>query len=153
GSLDHAGRFRLLRKQLIQSVDLHELQAGIFEDLLARYDREDLFHGAVGARVAIVPRIRAETAVLCDEAVIHSPGIDADAVQRQLAIADRDADRVLNLVPEPQRVPVERAKYSYRSIRKAVNLFDREPAVLQSARDGAAAFGAEIKRKILAHEK
>ena len=40
----------------IQRVDLHELHAGVTEHLVARHHCEDLFHHAVGARVAIMPR-------------------------------------------------------------------------------------------------
>ena len=140
-------------KQLIQRIELHELYAGIAENLLARHRREQLLHHAVGARVAIMARRIEQQAVGAQQAVIDSPGIDADAVERQLALARCHRDAVLDLVPETQCVPVKRALHAHGSIGEAVQFFYGQLAGGEAAQQRAPAFGAQIDGEVVAHGK
>ena len=63
-------RFEELRRrpdgqQLKERVELHELQAGLGENLRARHFFEGLFHHAVGAGVAVMIRLAEHFVVSC----------------------------------------------------------------------------------------
>ena len=60
-------------------------------------------------------------------------------------------DAVLDLVPQTQRVPVQRALHAHRRIGKAVQFFDTE-SPSRTAEHRAPALGAQIDRKVVAHE-
>ena len=130
--------------QLIQRVDLHELNAGVAEDLVARHGFEELLHHPVVARVAVVAGIIEQQPVTAEQCAIDAPGIDADAVEREFALAGGDGDAVLNLVPQAQDVPVECALHADRRIGKPVEFLHGKPAAGKAAQQRAPTLGAEI---------
>ena len=69
----------LHRQQLEQRVELHELQAGMAEDLLAADDAEGLGHRVVGAAVAVMVGIAEQLVAASEQAEVDAPGVDADA--------------------------------------------------------------------------
>src|ERR1019366_891747 len=125
-------------------VEPHELDAGIAEDLVARHHFEELVHDAVGARVAVVARGIDEQAVGAEQSEIDAPGVDADAVEGEFALAGGDSDAMLDLVPEAQDVPVERAGHADRGIGEAVEFLHGKLAAGEAAEQSASALGAEI---------
>ena len=139
--------------QLVQRIDLHELNAGILEHLLARNALEDLFHHAVVPGIAIVPGLLHELAIGAEKAEIHAPGIHADTVQRQIPLAHGHVQTVADLLPETLRVPAQRITVSYRGIGEAVQFVDLQLSVGKLSCDGAAALGPEIEGQVLTHER
>ena len=119
------------------------------EHLRARHHAEDLLHHAVGARVAIVPRIIGQRAVRAQQGEIHAPGIDADAIEPQLAFPPGDGQAALDLVPQPQRVPIKRVEHAHRRVGEAVQFFDFQPAAIEGAQHGASAFRAQVESQIV----
>src|SRR5262249_54017876 len=111
---------QLFRIELAECVDLHELDAGVAEDLIARYNGKQLVHGRGIAAIAIMARIAAELSVGADQRVIDTPGVDPDAIEREPAIPHPDREAMLDLVPETQGVPIERAHHANGRVRKAV---------------------------------
>ena len=89
-------------------------------------------------------RIIEQQAVAAQQCEIDAPGIDADAVEDEFALAGGDGDAVLNLVPQPQDVPVERALHADRRIGKAVELLHGQSVAGEAAQQRAPTLGAEI---------
>ena len=112
--------------ELVKRVDLHELDAGLFENLFARHSFERLLHHSVVTRVSIMARIFDQAAVRREQREIHAPGVDCDAVQLKMPVASRQRQRMLHFVPEPQRVPIKRRKHGYRRVGKTMQFFECE---------------------------
>ena len=144
GGVDEARRRAAGGVQLIQRVERQELDAGDGVDLVGRDAFEHGLHDAVGALVAIVIRVLQEDALLADERVVAAPGVDADAVDRR---GGRALHPLLDLEPDAQDVPVERAVLADRLVDEAVDLADVEHARAEPAEHGAAALGSEIERQ------
>src|SRR5256885_2168847 len=71
------------------------------------------------------------------------------AVRREAGEADgrRCLQRLRDLGPQPQHVPVERAVLTDRAVREAADLIEPEHAAAQVADDRPSAFSAEIERE------
>src|SRR5262249_52876698 len=106
GGVDDARRVAARRVELKQRVDLKELDAGDFVDALAADALEDLLHDPLVAEVAVVIRVLEEIAALADERIVDAPSIERDAVESTLA---RAIERALNVVPQAEDVPAQRA--------------------------------------------
>ena len=75
----HLGVFDLLRQELDQGVELHELDAGRGEDLGARHAAERLsLHGIIAA-VAVMVRQPHQPVVAVEQPIVHAPGVDPQA--------------------------------------------------------------------------
>jgi hypothetical protein len=96
--------------ELEERVELHELDAGGSEDLVAGEFGEDFFEVAIGAGVAVVDGVCEELAAVVEEAEVDAPGVDADAVEGlALELAGGGAEAGLDVLPEGQQVPLEGA--------------------------------------------
>ena len=93
-----------------------------------------------------------QQSVGAEQPVIHAPGIDADAVELELAFAGGDADALLNLMPETERVPIQGAQHAHRRIREAMQFLNFELAAGKAAKQRAPALGPQIDRQIVTHE-
>lgn len=86
----------------------------------------------------------AEFAVGVEEAVVHAPRVDGDAVENELLVPAGDAKAFADVVKEAERIPIQAIREAHGLVEKTMQLFEAEPATLQGAEHGAAAFGAEI---------
>jgi hypothetical protein len=94
--------------ELEEGVELHELDAGGCEDLVAGEFGEDFFEVAIGAGVAVVDGVCEELAAVVEEAEVDAPGVDADAVEGlALELAGGGAEAGLDVLPEGEEVPLE----------------------------------------------
>ena len=138
-----------MRVELEQRVERQELDAGHRVDLVGRQALEDRLHDAVGTAVTVVVGVLEQAAVLGDERVIATPGVDANAVE---GCRGQALERPPHLQPQPEDVPLQTAALPYGVVWKPVQLPDVEQAVVQPPENGAAAFRAEIERqKLSAH--
>ena len=71
GAIRHAGAH--VRRQLVERVERHELDARARVDLLARHEREHPVHGVGGAVVAVADWLFHQRAVAVEERVIDAP--------------------------------------------------------------------------------
>jgi hypothetical protein len=119
-------RRRLARGiELVQRVDRQELAAGARVDPLARHFLEHLRHRVVGAMVAVVIGIFEQVALLADEAVIASPGVDADALER---CARHTTQAAGHLQPQAQHVPAQRPVDAHGLVQEAAHFGQAEDA-------------------------
>ncbi len=142
--VDEAGGRAACGVQLIERVEGQELNAGDRVDLVGRNAFEDGLHDAVGALVAIVIRVLEQHALLADERVVAPPGVDADAFDRR---GGRPLHPLLDLEPDPQHIPLERAVLSNGLVDEAVDLADVENARAEPPEHSAAALGSEVERQ------
>ena len=116
-------------------------------DAIAAHAREDFFHHAFVAQVAIVIRVLEQRAALVEQGVVDAPGVHADAVEAHLP---RAIERARDVAPQAERVPPQRAILAERLVREAADFVNRERAVLGELRgDGASAFRPEIEGEVL----
>src|SRR5260370_30658498 len=130
--------------QLIQTVELHKLYAGLGEDFFARHNREGLLQHSVIPRIAIMARIVDQRAVGAEQREVHAPRINSNAVQGDLSLAAADGKRVPNLVEQAQHVPIKTVRKAHWSVWKTVQLFQRELARVKGSENRAAALRAQI---------
>jgi hypothetical protein len=120
----------LLRGELVERVELQELQPrGGVEPCRVQL-RVDLGDGGAAAFVAVAVRLRGEFAVLVDQAVVHRPGVDADAGDRFPALNCRLAsgsETGKHLGEEGVEVPAEAAVGLHHSVGETVHDVERGP--------------------------
>ena len=134
-------------KQLIERVQLHELQAGGREDLVAGHDRLGGSEHSLGTGIAVADGIGQQRAVGRQEGEVNAPGIDADAPHRA-AMADCGGPQAGDhLLPQPHQIPDEFAPHRDRSVLEAVNLFQFQQPAVESPRHDPPAGGAQIDRQ------
>ena len=89
--------------------------------------------------------------VAVEQAVVHAPGVDAEAVERtDVRLAERE-QALLELVEEIGQVPVKHAVHFNVVVFKAVQLTQAELAAIQLAKNRAAVAGAEVECKKIFH--
>src|SRR4051812_30255136 len=99
GTLQLAGRLLVMREKLDESIDGHELYAGVRVDVLTRHLREHPLHHPVCAMVTVVERLAAQEPLRVHQPVIDAPRIDAHALKRASFLA-RLAQASERLIPE-----------------------------------------------------
>src|ERR1035441_3186154 len=109
------------------------------------------FEHSVGARVAIVARVIHQRAVRTQESKVDAPGVNSDAVQRQLPLPAADGKRLPDFVEQPECIPIKAREQTYGRVWKAVQFFECEPAVLKRAKYRAPSFGPQIDSQKPAH--
>jgi hypothetical protein len=134
--------------ELVDGVDRHELDAGAGEDRVAPEPGADVLHHAVGARVAVGDRLFEDPAAAVDQAIVHAPGVDADAGDWGAARRGRRAGRrhpVAEPLLETREIPSQVPGREPRSVGEAVHLLERERRPGRLADQGPAAARAEIE--------
>ncbi len=121
------------------------------EDLGARHHGEGLLEHAVVARVAVVHGTGDQRAIAADQPEVHAPGVHADSVEAQLALASGDGEPAPDFVEQPERVPLQARGRADGIVGEAMQLLKLEPAVFESAENGAPALGAQIEGEVLSH--
>ena len=96
-----------------------------------------------------MPRIIGQRTVHPQQREVDAPRIDADTVEPQLPFPPGDGQAALDLVPQPQRVPIEGVEHAHRRVGEAVQFFDGEPAAGQRAEHRASALRAQIESQIV----
>ena len=134
----------LLRIELEDGVEVHDLDASDAVEFIARDDAEHLFGDALGVGVTVGPGPLEQLAVGSDGTEIDAPGVYTDgfdlvaklgcALQAGLQVAEK-------LVG----VPVETPALFLGPVGEAMDLFHREFTVLETAHDGASAGGAKVE--------
>ena len=149
GGVDELRRGAARGVELIQRVEGQELDAGDRVDLLPRHDLPDGFHDPVGTGIAIVVRVFEQVAVLAEERVVASPGVDADALERG---AGGVVETAPDLEPQPEDVPLERSAVPDRLVGEPAHLVQGEGARVQPSEHRPSALRAEIDcEKVSSH--
>ena len=100
---------------------------------------------AIGARIA------KQMAVAVEQAVVHAPGVDADAVEITDIFLLEGKQAKLELIVEIRQIPIEYAVHLDVVIFEAVQLAHFEPVAVELAEDRAAIAGAKVKGKQILH--
>ena len=100
---------------------------------------------AIGARIA------KQMAVAVEQAVVHAPGVDADAVEITDVFLLEGKQAKLELIVEIRQIPIEYAVHLDVVVFEAVQLLHGDLAVFQPAEDRAAIAGAKVKGKQILH--
>ena len=143
-----SGRVCLVRQQLEQRVELHELQAGLGEDFRARHLLEGLLHHPVGAGVAVGVRLAQHFVAAGEQHVVHAPGVRADGDDGLAVFLRREGEAVLDFGPEPHDIPAERVAQVHGAVGEAVDFFEADGLAVPEAGHHAAAFSAEVNGEI-----
>jgi hypothetical protein len=131
-----------------QSAELHELKAGLLENLGARNLAKRLLQHAVGAPVTVVVRLAEHFAALGQQDVIDAPGVGADGDDLLSVRLRRQAQAVLDFVPEADDVPAHRIRQQDRSVREAVHFLQPDLLPVPDPRDDPSALRPEIHTEI-----
>ena len=151
----HFGVFDLLREQLEERVELHELDAGRGEDLVARHAAERLSHawcrcGCRGSDTAARPAGRCGRAAHSPRPRCRSPGWQARAPQHATAFLQP----FLDLHEKPRRIPVQAvaagAGKMHRPVGEAMDFFERQPLAVEPSDDRPPARRAEVEGEVVA---
>src|SRR6266446_7241969 len=115
----------LVRVKLEKRVEWQKLDACALVQHVTGNACEDLFHHAVRAVVAILEGLSKQETTGVHQAIIDSPGIDADTVKRSshLPGLPQSGD---HLVPQPQDIPEAVPAQCHRAVGKAVRLFQAQ---------------------------
>ena len=105
------------RVELKQSVELHELQPGVFKDLLPRDDFHHPFHHSVRARIAVVIGIADQHTVAVKQGIVHTPSVDPE---RDRHVGSGRSQAHLHFIEQPQRIPMQAAQHTNARVRKAM---------------------------------
>ncbi len=130
---------------LIERIELHELDAGGPEDLLARDDGEDLFHLAVRAAVTVVMRIGEQRAGGIEQGEIHPPRVQPQ--RSKLILAGGEPQPLLHLLEQTQHIPVQPIGNPHGDVRKPVNHLKIQNVSAQLPHHRASTLGPEIQRE------
>jgi hypothetical protein len=71
-----------------------------------------------------------ERAIAADQREVHAPGVHADSVEAQFALAPGDGEPETDFVEEPERVPIEARGRADGMVGEAMQLLKFEPAVI-----------------------
>ena len=124
-------------QKLEHRVQLHELDARFLIKLLARDDFERFIDHALCAKIAVVNGIFHEAPELVQQAEVDAPGVDADAVEAAFQFCLDDT--LLDLIKQPQRIPVCCAAHVDGIVGKPMDFFQRDFAVGKRAENSASA--------------
>src|SRR4029079_12209671 len=131
-------------EKLIERVELHELEAGGFENSLARDNRKRLVENADGATVAVVVRNSKQLVVFVQKTEIDAPGIDTDAgnlVRIELA---GSAEAAGGMLPETHQRPMHVLSRMDAAVVETIDLFERQLLPIKKAGADPAAGGTEV---------
>ena len=86
-----------------------------------------------------------------DQAVVHAPGVDAEA-DDVVVFPGGPAKSLLHLLEERGEVPVKVAADAYLTVGEAVQFVEHQPATVVAPGNHATASGAEVYRDERAHD-
>ena len=152
-------RLRIFQRHVALALTAVELIDGVevlVGDAGARKERREiddlpgllkiLVHcAAIGARIA------KQMAVAVEQAVVHAPGVDADAVEITDIFLLEGKQAKLELIVEIRQIPIEYAVHLNVVIFEAVQLLHGDLAVFQLSEDRAAIAGAKVKGEQILH--
>ena len=136
--------------QLINRIERLELNARLFVQRFERNARVHLGHGGFGAQIAVTDHVAHEISRFVDERVIHAPGVDSHGAGNFTELL-RPFQPVQHFPEQPLCVPGQPVSRPLRKIGKAVNLFEYELSVLQTAEDVPPGRRADIDRQKSIH--
>lgn len=131
--------------ELEHRIDVHDLVAGEVVECFRGNELRRLVRQTGSSRIAVMVRIAKKLAVFADQSVVHAPCVDADAVKSARRMCLLQAS--LDLVQEPEHVPIEMSAAGNRLIRKPVYLLHGDPPVGKPGEHCTSARCAEIERK------
>ena len=138
----------LQRQQLVEGVELHELQTGLREDFRTRHPPEGFFHHAVCPGVPVMKRLAEQFAVLRQQRKVHAPGVSAHRDDVPSVFFARQRQAVLDLGPEAQHIPAQRARQRHRAVGKTMEFLQPKGFTIPQPGDDASAFSAEINSQM-----
>ena len=128
---EHARVLDLERKQLIERVEIHELQAGGREDVRPRNDLFGSGEHAIRAGIAIADGIGEQGVIRTDEGEVDAPCVDADGRNRTAVPVRSQAKACNHLLPEPHEIPDELAVHRNRPVLEPMNLLQFEQPTVE----------------------
>ncbi len=136
-------------QQLVERVELHELQAGVAENLFAADQGERLFHHAVGAAVAIVIGVAQQFIAGGQQTEIDAPGVDAHAgYGRRPSRGGRRPQALADVGPQSQQVPVQMSGRLDGAVLEAVDFLQPQLPAVEPSQDVTAAGCPHVNRQI-----
>ena len=138
----HLRRLLFYGQQLEQCVDGHDLIARCPIERPGVHCTQRLLHHSGSAAVAVVHRVFQQCSVFAQQTKIHTPGIEADAVDRA-----RLSQPCAHLIHQCGKVPAQASVLFPWAILKTVHLFVRKRRTVVHRFDGSAAGSSEIKGK------
>ena len=130
--------------ELVDGVEGHGADAG------AAVQGGEIHHRVGGGHIlvggtTIRPGISQQMTVLVQQAVVHTPGVDAHAVQITDAQALEGQQALLHLAEQIGQIPIEHAVHFDIVVFKAVQLLHHDLIAVKGTQNGAAIAGAQIK--------
>src|SRR5688500_11448633 len=117
--------------ELVERVDWKELATGAGEDLGAGDDLEDLLHSAPGQLVTVMGGVADQLSVAIEQYKVASPGVDGETLDLpQPGVAGR-GDPLLDLVQQPQNVPVQATGGADGIVAEAVDLVNVQALAIE----------------------
>ena len=132
--------------QLVESVDLHELNAGCAIDVRLSDFFNQRFHDAVRARIAVRVGLFNQFAGGIEQRVVHPPGIDAKRVELMSMIRCL-AQPLFQRLQKGAGVPTQTTRGLHRLIAEAMDFFNSQPTLRKGAEDRTAAGRSKIERQ------
>lgn len=133
--------------ELVECVEGQTLDAGPRIQRLRWYAPVDLLRYPRGALVAVMVGVAQQPPRRVQQREVHPPGVDADPGGRPVLLRGVLRESRLDLLPEPQRVPIETAHHLRRVIRKAVQLAQIEAPPVPPPDHYTATGGAQVDRE------
>ena len=135
---------RLAAAELIEGVEVHGGNAGAGEERLKGDGLPNPLHVGIH-RVAVRAGVAQQAAVAVQKAVVHAPGVDAEAVQLPQLGSAEGMEALLHLLVEVEAVPVQHAAQAYIVVFIAVQLFHGDFFAVKPAQNGPAIAGAQVE--------
>ena len=141
----------MIRKELIDCVERHQLDPGLGVKFFFRQDLMDVIHCRHEAGIPVAVRLPDGLAVP-EKDHVHAPGIDgegADITVRRAGFFQP----FLQLVGECGEIPVESAVFFIRMIGETVDFLQLQFAFFHPTDDRAPAGRAQVKCQMFAHDQ
>ena len=137
---------QLAAVELIDGVEVHRRNAGTGKERRKINGLPDGLHIRID-RVSIRTGIGEQVAVLVEQAVVHAPSVDADAVQLSNVRVFERQKALLQLAIQIRQIPVEHAVHLDVVVLKPVQLAHRDLLAVELAENGTPVACTEIKRQ------
>ena len=132
--------------ELIDGVEVHRRNAGTGKERRKINGLPDGLHIRID-RVSIRTGIGEQVAVLVEQAVVHAPSVDADAVQFPDVRVFERQKALLQLAIQIRQIPVEHTVHFDIVVFKPVQLAHRDLLAIELAENGTPVACTEIKRQ------